>query len=366
MIKKLRFAAAMIGSSLDGVDFAIYDWSIHYSGGKLKDLDAQQLFCTTFKLMDRHVTRIEEIRAAKAPSSPNYERQFTIDLADSLRNEVDEYWIRDTDGLVFHGPTLQHEPERSRSLQLGDGQLLSNLLDIKVMSELRQADLDAGGQGAPLMPILDTWCFKDYDGTLNLGGIANVCLSKNGEKPKGWDICGCNQLLNYGAGLLGAPFDEDGAWAKRGVALDDVLEKIEQFEYLKKQAPKSLSNEQVEQYTIDIFRGADVDPIDLLASYVRHIVKQLSTVFNEYPLKKVLVTGGGAKNAFLIESLRKACPEVQIDVPEDSLINYKECQLLSLMGLLNVLGEPNGLASVTGATQNTIGGKWYKPEPNER
>ncbi|HKK88834.1 MAG TPA: anhydro-N-acetylmuramic acid kinase [Saprospiraceae bacterium] len=365
MIKKLRFAAAMIGSSLDGVDFAVYDWSIYYKRRKPKSIEAQQLFCTTIQLMEGHVAQIEEIRAAKTPLSTNYERQFTIDFVRSLRNALDEYWIRGTDGLVFHGPTLRHEPKRSISLQLGDGQLLSNLLGTRVMNELRQADLDAGGQGAPLMPILDAWCFNDYDGTLNLGGIANVSLTKNGEMPRGWDICGCNQLLNFGAGLLGAPFDKDGAWAGMGIAVDEVLVQLEQFEYLQKQPPKSLSNKQVEQYAIGLFKGTDIDPINLLASYVRHIVKQISAVLNEYALKNVLITGGGAKNKFLIDSLRKDCPQVQIDVPEDSLINYKECQLLSLMGLLNVLGAPNALASVTGATHNTIGGKWYKPVVNE-
>ena len=363
MNKKLRLAAVMIGSSLDGVDFAVYDWAAEYSGKELVSLYAQPRYYTNFLLDQKHVDRILEIRHSRMSISADYEHDFTIDLVHALKKHVRDEWIRRSEGLVFHGPTTMHSPERFTSYQLGDAQMLSNQLGQRVMSDLRQADINAGGQGAPLMPILDAWCFNTFDGTLNLGGIANISYIRNGDW-RGWDICGCNQLLDYGAGLLGMSCDKNGQRARFGTVRKDILTELEQFDYLGRRPPKSLSNEEVERYAIVNYRDQKIDPSDLLATFTKHISDEIRAVLEKLSIKKLLVTGGGAKNCFLIEALRRSCPEVQFQVPGKALVDYKECQLLSLMGILNILGEPNALATVTGAENDTIGGQWYKPEEN--
>ena len=366
MRDKLRFAGVMVGSSLDGIDLAVYDWNTVYQDEKLIGLSAQLIASNTFTLDSRNGDLIKSARMGRKIVNAEYAREFTHYISELLVQNVPVPWKQLAAGLVYHGPTLMHKPGRKESQQLGKGQILANRLGIPVMCDLRMADMNAGGEGAPLMPILDKWCFSQYDATLNLGGIANISLELDGKR-LGWDICGCNQLLDFAAGLLNYSYDANGELARSGKRIPEIKSRLEDFKFLDQNPPKSLSNEEVAQYGIDGISRivAKIDPRDLLATYVSHIASQVGDVVREYRLKNLLVSGGGARNVFLIESIQQLCPNLEIIVPEESLLIYKECQMLSLMALLNVLGYPNALATVTGADRDTIGGHWYKSEAYE-
>lgn len=263
--------------------------------------------------------------------------------------------------IASHGHTVFHEPANHTTSQIGDGATIAAVTGLPVISDLRSLDVALGGQGAPIVPIGDKLLFGNFDYWLNIGGIANMTV-KDGDNMLAFDVCPANQVLNKLAEREGKDFDYEGEMARQGVVLQGTLEKLNAQGYYKQDPPKSLSNEAAKNLAFPILFETELDNNDMLRTVVQHIVEQIAAAVKKYPHNKesaqMLVTGGGALNNFLTEQLREALQPLHVNavVPYEQVAKFKEALVMALVGALRWREETNVMASVTGATRDSIGG----------
>lgn len=264
----------------------------------------------------------------------------------------------DVDFIASHGHTIFHQPEHRLTLQIGNGHILSAETGLPVIYDFRSMDVALGGQGAPLVPIGDKLLFQDYDACLNLGGIANISFNVN-NKRVAFDISPCNMLLNYLMNTVGKSFDDKGELAKSGEVIDALLLKWNSLAYYKEAYPKSLGFEWVERIFFKDLNTNSHPLVNLLASAAEHISIQIAGVINSFKNKpaRVLVTGGGAKNTYLISRISAYLEDgKELIVPDDKIIDYKEALIFAFLGILRLKNEVNCLSSVTGASRDSSAG----------
>lgn len=261
--------------------------------------------------------------------------------------------------IASHGHTVLHEPDNQTSVQLGDGAGIAAKTGLPVVSDLRNLDVALGGQGAPIVPIGDKLLFRDYDYLLNLGGIANLSVPY-GDTKLAFDLCIANQALNALANKVGETYDKEGKLASEGKVISELLEELKQDPYYAQEAPKSLSNEYARASVLPKLVGHSLS--NLMRTMAQLIVDQVVAAVKKYPVDKegakILVTGGGAHNTFLMNILKEALAEldVTLEVPDKDTINYKEAIVMALVGVLRWREETNVLSSVTGAHRDSISG----------
>lgn len=342
----------MSGSSLDGLDIAFVeltdvrnDWSYVI----------REAVCVPFEGDLK-----EQLKYAATLPVPEFLRLHTRLgkwMGEQVNTFIEQYQLHHkVHFIASHGHTVFHEPHHGTSTQIGDGAGIAAITGLTTISDLRNMDVALGGQGAPIVPLVDRMLFKEYPFCLNIGGIANVTV--NTEHPVAFDICPANQLLDHYALKMGHNYDEGGALARGGTVDPKLLEQLNALPYYQQVAPKSLSNDfsaRLHQLAAD----SGISVADVLATYIAHIATQVQQALQAYPQEapaKMLITGGGAFNTYLIEQLQKALPHIELVVPEQSLIMHKEALAMGLIGVLRWREEHNVLSSVTGASRNSIGG----------
>jgi len=281
--------------------------------------------------------------------------------------------------IASHGHTTFHLPGRKMTAQLGDGAALAAETGINVVADLRAMDVALGGQGAPIVPMGEKLLLSEYELFLNLGGIANMTAIKTSAAFVAFDVCPANRVLNELAEMKGKDFDEGGAMARGGSVDERLLDLLNGLDYYSKEYPKSLGNEFGLKTVLPLVREVMEHPgtdnphaevlkngerrlplRDALRTYVEHIAVQVraAALINDTGLRKMLVTGGGAHNTFLIERLTALLEPLGITVvvPEAALVDYKEALIMALLGVLRWREEHTALSSVTGAARDSIGG----------
>jgi anhydro-N-acetylmuramic acid kinase len=272
-----------------------------------------------------------------------------ISLAFLKRNKLNAHYISS------HGHTVFHNPDRRYTLQIGNGACLAAASRIPVISDFRSADIALGGQGAPLVPMGDELWFSNFGSCINLGGIANVSFKKN-EHRIAFDICVCNIALNELAEKKGKPFDKNGILASKGKMLANVFNTLNSLAYFSKKHPKSLGKEWYEKSMKPVLNG---NTLDLLRTVTEHVAFHIFQSVKNVP-GKILLTGGGAHNRFLVERIKNYCRQ-EVVIPDTTFINFKEAAIFALLGYLRVLEMPNVLASVTGAQHDHCSGTLHLP-----
>jgi anhydro-N-acetylmuramic acid kinase len=337
----------MSGTSLDGLDMAFCkfwqtneDW--HY---EIKN-------AITIKYPDQWVRNLSSAHNLNKDELANLHKSF----GEFLGMEVNRFLshTEKSDLIASHGHTIMHEPEKGITFQLGDGQLIAKETGIPVVWDFRSGDVSLGGQGAPLVPVGDKLLFGEYKFCLNLGGFSNVSFDKNGTRIA-FDICPVNFVLNKIALELGFDYDKNGEIAASGNTNVALLYKLNGLPFYQMPSPKSLGREWVEKNFYPVLADFNIPLNDKLRTVSEHISHQLSAALENYPKEKILVTGGGAYNEFLIELFRKKTRH-QIVIPDSKLVNFKEAMVFAFLGLLRSLNIINCYASVTGATSDSCAG----------
>ena len=266
----------------------------------------------------------------------------------------------DCDMISSHGHTVHHDPEGGYTFQLGDGNRLASTSGFKVLADFRSQDIALGGQGAPLAPFGDRMLFGAFDACLNLGGISNVSLQSD-NKRVGFDLTGCNILLNCLAEREGKAFDKNGLLASSGKVIPQLLNKMNEWPFLKQEGPKSLHKDDVLAFFIPLMDETAATP-DLLRTTVTHIGMNISSTLNQHLGReaRVLVSGGGAWNKFLLEELRNSML-AEIFLPSKEVVDFKEAIIFAFLGLMRSKGEVNVLAAVTGASNDHSAGQIFEP-----
>lgn len=347
----------MSGSSLDGLDIAHVQldevrgkWSfqilhckcVHYSAEWQTDLK---------RATNMHVAEFLRLNS-----------RYGQYIAQQVNEFISEFDLaHQVHFIASHGHTVFHEPENGATCQIGDGATIAALTGLPVISDLRAVDVALGGQGAPIVPIADKLLFGDYDFLLNIGGIANITIA-HGAEPIAFDVCPANQVLNALAEREGKVMDDGGSMAAIGNVLGAVLRDLNGLPYYKATAPKSLSNEMSRDMIFPILLESEHSVYDLLATYTQHIADQVAAAISGYPQNnrqpKMLITGGGAFNGFLVHLIEKAVGEhgVIVEIPSPEVVMYKESVAMALVGALRWREEVNVLSSVTGAKSDSVGG----------
>jgi anhydro-N-acetylmuramic acid kinase len=282
-------------------------------------------------------------------------------LGQEVNRFIREKGIEFQVGLIAsHGHTSFHLPAKGMTAQLGDGAAIAAETGLPVVTDLRSVDLAFGGQGAPIVPIGEQLLFRDHDLFLNLGGIANLSLVKDGNFIA-FDVGAANRVLNMLAAQAGKDYDEGGNLAASGKPDPSLLATLNALPYFSLPYPKSLANSFGTDEVYPLILQAGLSIPDALCSFTEHIATQVGEAVKKYAEPgphKMLVTGGGAFNHFLIQRLKDILSGlgVEVTVPEEKLVNYKEALVMALIGVLRWRQEYNVMASVTGARRNSIGG----------
>lgn len=347
----------MSGSSLDGLDVC-YTY-LEESRGVWK-FDIQYAECIGYS-----EEWTEKLAHAQHMDAGNFFKLHTA-YGKYIAELVNDFIIRHSiqhrvDFIATHGHTVYHDPVHQTSFQMGDGATIAAITGLPVISDLRAMDVALGGQGAPIVPIGDKLLFSDFDYWLNIGGIVNITV-RDKEQIHAFDVCTGNQALNTLAKNEGKDFDEDGNMARAGKLLVAVLGQLNDQDYFRKPAPKSLSNDAAMELVFPVLMESPHLNADLLRTMVQHIAEQVVEVVKHYPhekgFAKMLVTGGGAFNNFLIETLQQVLQPLQVNVvvPYEQVVKFKEALVMALIGALRWREETNVLSSVTGASRDSISG----------
>jgi len=225
---------------------------------------------------------------------------------------------------------------------------------ITTVFDFRSMDIALGGQGAPLIPIVDRDLYGEYEACVNIGGFANISLDIQGKR-KAWDICPVNTVLNKLSEKLGFGFDEDGETGRKGKVINSLLKSLEGLDYYKLDPPKSLGTEWLNEYTWPLMNEKDYSTDDVMATFYVHVSNRIAEDLNRHKVKKALFTGGGVRNRYLMSLIREKA-DGEIVVPDEKTIDYKEAVGFAYLGVLRMLGQPNCLASVTGANRDCSSG----------
>lgn len=328
----------MSGSSLDGLDVALCQFSDKLNKKvEWQIIEAETFFFPTdvskklSKLANLTVQEIAELDVALAKFSANCIKKIPS-------------W-QSANAIGSHGHTVLHEPKKGFSYQITNPWTLAAETNKVVVSDFRNADIVLGGQGAPLVPKADIDLFPEYDAYLNLGGIANI-TKKHGSAVLAYDVCACNQWLNALCKLLGKDYDKDGSLSKLGKMQSEIISSLESWDFVKLNAPKSLSN-----IACEVFYKNTILPFT--KKYTVEDVLKSCIVFIGNCIKKelkgankILISGGGAYNNTLISGLNE---ELNIETQPSNIINFKEALAFAYLAHCKLNGQNANIPSATGA-----------------
>ena len=355
-----RSIGIMSGSALDGLDLVFVEF--HENA---RTWTYEVLACATHEYSKEWREKLTGATALKALDYQLLHTDFGHYIGQQVNTFIEANNLQYKVQLIAsHGHTTFHVPSRKMTAQLGDGAAIAAETGINVVSDLRAMDLALGGHGAPIVPIGEKLLLTDYQMFLNLGGIANLSYSRP-DNYIAFDICPANRVLNMLVNKKGKPYDDRGQMAASGKLKTDLLGVLDGLDYYKMPYPKSLANDFGTDVVFPIVSAVSTE--DALRTYVEHIAIQTRNSVERVLEKegksadsncRLLVTGGGAHNSFLIERLTEhlASVGVTVVVPEKTLVEFKEALIMALIGVLRWREENNVFSSVTGSSRDSIGG----------
>jgi anhydro-N-acetylmuramic acid kinase len=347
---RIQAIGIMSGTSLDGMDVAACEFNIVNGSWNFKLHFAETVEYTNewrLKLQNAHLLsgkKLTELHSEYGLLIGKMINRFILKTGFSPQL------------IASHGHTVFHQPEKKFTFQLGNGNDIASVTGITTVSDFRQADISKGGQGAPLVPVGDMLLFPDYDSCLNLGGFSNISYESEGKRIA-FDICPVNIVLNYLSVKQGLRFDNKGNIGRKGTLNKEMAKELDLLEFYSKTPPKSLGREWFETEFLPILYSIPITETDRFRTVYEHIATQISGSLTRQ--KKVLVTGGGAWNSFLLELIQSKTPSKLI-FPEPDIINFKEALVFAFLGVLRLRGEINCLSSVTGACSDSSSGAVFK------
>lgn len=340
----------MSGTSLDGVDIVYVKFT------KNKIWSFEIIFSQTFKYEDSITRLIADLSTKNLEVIKKIDVEYSHELAKIINQFISQFSIKKIDFISSHGHTAIHNPSNSITYQIGNLPILSKIINQDVICDFRVQDVELGGQGAPLVPVGEKYLFKEYDSFINLGGFANIS-KHSGDNLIAYDICPVNILLNYFSRKIGKEYDNKGLIASSGKFIFSLYQELTNLEYYKLDPPKSLGIEWINDKVIPIINKYADSPVeDILNTLSNHIANQISN--NLYGVKKVLVTGGGAYNDYLIEIIESKT-NCKIIIPPNDIIEFKEALIFAFLGVLRNQNINNCYSSVTGASKDHSSGKIY-------
>lgn len=338
----------MSGTSMDGVDLCLCDIQQEGSNWTWKILAAE-----TVPYEEKWRVRLSQLRYQNSEVFVKTDIFYGKYLGDLVKKFLHKNGAI-ADLVSSHGHTVFHDPAGWVTSQAGDGATLSAVCGLPVVSNFRRGDVALGGQGAPLVGMGDELLFSEYSICLNLGGFCNLSTVQD-HKRIAFDVAPCNIVLNRLAREKGLKYDENGDIAESGSVIYPLLNALNEITYYSRSYPKSLGREWINKEFWHVVRDYDQEPVeDRMKTLVLHIARQIANSVealkeNNGMGQRILVTGGGAHNACLMDHLASET-DAGIVVPDSTLVDYKEALVFGLLGAMRVKNISNTQPSATGAS----------------
>ncbi len=378
MKKKLYTAIGLMsGTSMDGVDLSIIS-----SDGYDEFLNIFDDYYEYDKNLHDQLVRLRDLISTKKDLSQNFEklkdleRNLTLFNADVVNKSLKKY--RDPIDLIgFHGQTIFHNPKEKITNQLGDGNLLSQIIKKKVIYDFRQADIKNNGQGAPLTPIFHYLLSKKINqihniefpiGFLNIGGIANITKVINisdeiQSNLSAFDIgpgnCLIDEWVRKNSNKI---FDQNGDISKSGKVDELILNQtIDNFKL--NSYSESLD---VKHFDVSFARGLSLeDGCATITKFTAYLISQGLRYISKDNRITILICGGGRKNNFLIDCIKNYLgnkSQINLQIIDDYNLDgdYVESQAFGYLSVRSFLNLPISFNSTTGCKFPTVGGKLVK------
>lgn len=368
----------MSGTSLDGIDVVIASIEGVSTETKITMLHGKTIPYSKALLKKIQMVLTQRFCTAEGISSVHFE--LAIAYSDAVKEVCQEYGVKlsDIGFIASHGQTIFHINESTNafhqsSLQLGDGSVIANLCETTVVSNFRNADIAQGGCGAPLVPYADYILFHHPSKNIvlqNIGGIANVTVvpqSGNIDDVFAFDSGPGNMMIDEAMKLLFyKPYDDGGEIARSGVVHQPLLDHLMKSPFLKKEPPKSTGREQFGSgFTSNLLTEySRVDKRDIISTFTHFTALSISEAYQKWILPKmdidqIVVSGGGAKNTYLLELLRLALPGIEILTSDQVGMSsdFKEALAFIILGNETLHHRPSSVVGATGAKQSTILGQ---------
>jgi len=356
----------MSGTSLDGVDVAL----IETDGARIARFGPTGY--RPYEEAERDLLRqalTEGVSLTERGQRPGILAQADA-FVTKVHGDVVEAFLR-TNGIEradvavvgFHGQTVLHKPQAKLTVQIGNGAALAGRLGIPVAHDFRAADVAAGGQGAPIVPVFHRAIAENLDrpgplAVLNVGGVANVTYVENGKDPIACDTGPGNALIDdFMRARTGRPLDRDGDEAAKGRVDEEFVARVLEDPFFAQPCPKSLDRNDFAFVNIGL---PDLSVVDgaatlsaLTAAAVAHIVPHLPK-----PPRSWIVAGGGAHNPTLVRMLRERLAPASVETADavgwsaDAL----EAQAFAFLAVRSLRGLPITFPTTTRAPRSMQGG----------
>ena len=353
--RPLRALGLMSGTSVDGVDVALIE----------TDGDTVAAFGPVLTVIYDDATR-RLIRAAfgaeeRTTATHAAEQAVTDAHVAAVRrwSETSGIALSTLDVVGFHGQTITHRPEKRFTWQLGDGAALARALGVEVVDDLRSADVAAGGQGAPLVPVYHAALTQNLErpvAVINIGGVANVTWIGADGALLAFDTGpGNGPIDDWCARRAGLRFDADGALAEAGKVNRARVERFSEHRYFARMPPKSLDRGDFNDSWADGLSVADG-----AATLTRGTARAIALAARHFPMPVVqwVIAGGGARNPTLLKAISE---ETRGKIVAADSLGWNgdalEAQAFAFLAVRSLRGLPISFPGTTGAPRPLTGGR---------
>jgi anhydro-N-acetylmuramic acid kinase len=363
MSKIFTSIGLMSGTSLDGIDVAL----IKTDGEAVVERGPSATYAYNQEqqviLRQALVDALEITKRSQRPGQLfETEKLLTKWHANAVQQFFDENSLTHSniDVIGFHGQTVIHKPEQLLTVQLGDGQALANDTKIRIVYDMRAADVAAGGQGAPLVPVYHRALAKKTPlAFVNIGGVGNLTHIAPDGYLNAFDTGPGNALINdWMRKHGGLDYDDSGTTAARGTISVPHFKAALNSEYFSERPPKSLDRNSFAHLD---FSGLNLeDGAATLTAFTAHSIARAAHWFHEAP-KAWIICGGGRHNETLMHMLREILPNVQSAEEQGFNGDSMEAEAWAYLAVRSLRGLPITFPGTTGVKHEMTGGVLAKP-----
>lgn len=353
------YIGIMSGTSLDGIDTALLDYS---------DNNAPKLIATYYqtyplaikeKLLELHISSQNELHKSQLTAN-ELSRLYAEATANLL--QISHLNSKDIRAIGCHGQTIRHCPEQNYTIQLCNAALLAELSGITVVNDFRSRDIAAGGQGAPLVPAFHDKIFRHptiHRAIINIGGISNLTNLPPDDTTRGFDCGPGNLLMDAWINQhLGHAYDKNGEWAASGVAIPELRSILLSDPYFLLPPPKSCGRDLFNMDWLKQKLHGDEAPENVQATLLELTAYSISSCIKQYCIgaQEIFLCGGGAHNTQLVHNLKELLPDCSIQLTDKLGIeaDWLEAIAFSWLARLSIHGLTGNLPAATGAQHPCI------------
>jgi len=361
----------MSGTSLDGIDVALVKF-YEYEGKLNYHLIDFRVFPYPMDTLDR-IHQVMDVERSNVQLICQLHKELGVIYGNCAKEimYLNGLCSCDVSFIANHGQTIYHDPQAEfpSTLQIGEPAEIYEITGVPVVSNLREADIAAGGQGAPIVPFTEYALYRSDDISqifVNIGGISNITvLPKHGtiDSIVAFDTGPGNMMIDsLCKRFFNQPYDDKGLIGLKGEVQRDVLELLLDHPYMNRRYPKTTGREDFgEQYVEELLSRFTYEPQDMVATFTLFTAKSLAKAILEFQeLDPVVVIGGGGSyNPTLIQMIREELTGIQVLTQEEFGFSSeaKEAIAMAILGKFTLDGLPNNVPSATGAKHPVVLGR---------